>query len=37
MALLEEAQAQGVEVRFGMKLTDLREGDIGVKLTFANG
>jgi len=30
MALLEKAQAQGVEVHFGMKLTDLREGDIGV-------
>jgi 2-polyprenyl-6-methoxyphenol hydroxylase-like FAD-dependent oxidoreductase len=37
MALLEKGQAQGVEVHFGMKLTDLREGDIGVELTFANG
>lgn len=39
MALLEkgQGQAQGVEVYFGMKLTDLREGDIGVELTFANG
>lgn len=37
MALLEKAQAQGVEVHFGMKLADLREGDIGVELTFANG
>ena len=37
VALLEKAQAQGVEVHFGMKLTNLREGDIGVELTFANG
>jgi 2-polyprenyl-6-methoxyphenol hydroxylase-like FAD-dependent oxidoreductase len=43
MALLEkaqaqaQAQAQGAEVYFGMKLTDLREGGIGVELIFTNG
>ena len=34
MAILEKAQA---EVHFGKKPTDLREADIGVELTFANG
>jgi len=39
MALLEkaQAQAQGSEAYFGMKLTDLREGGIGVELIFTNG
>jgi 2-polyprenyl-6-methoxyphenol hydroxylase-like FAD-dependent oxidoreductase len=37
VALFEKAKAQGVEVHFGMKLTDLREGDISVELAFANG
>jgi 2-polyprenyl-6-methoxyphenol hydroxylase-like FAD-dependent oxidoreductase len=37
MTLLEEAKAQGIEVHFRMKLTDLREDYTGVKLTFANG
>jgi hypothetical protein len=37
MASLEEAKAQGIEVHFRMKLTDLRWDDTGVKFTFANG
>src|ERR1700728_2181703 len=37
MASLEEAKAEGIEVHFRMKLTDLRWDDTGVKFTFANG
>jgi 2-polyprenyl-6-methoxyphenol hydroxylase-like FAD-dependent oxidoreductase len=36
-ALLRECKAQGVKVRFGMRLTKLEEGDDEVKLEFANG
>lgn len=35
--LLDETRRQGIEVNFGMKLTDLHEDDASVELTFGNG
>jgi 2-polyprenyl-6-methoxyphenol hydroxylase-like FAD-dependent oxidoreductase len=36
-ALFDEAKTQGIDVNFGMKLTDLEEGTKSVSLIFANG
>ena len=36
-ALLEEAKAQNIKIKFGMKLISLNEEDRSVRLKFANG